>query len=286
MIKTFSKFLAATAVVVLTSWSARAAMLSGTYTNYAMQAYVPVWDVSGAYTNDITDVGTLGIVITNAPDGKYADTELGTLDVGTVDGYTVDLTVTNLAVSGALHGTSKKPEMSMKIEGSLSDLTIGAVNFKTITDNFTGSSVLDTNDLILSGKGESHYKFVFEDAKTKGKYVTKDYSIAVKDLEFPVSESAGDWTLVLNLTQESDTKYSGTAAVLTSALTEIDFATVTGTYSAKTDKSTLTLKGLKGSNCDLTLEITDSDVVDNALAFDSVSGKLLGQTLSYKAPKE
>jgi hypothetical protein len=271
MIKTFSKLSAVGAVVLLsTTLAARASMLNGSYTNLDMETYVSLWDVSGEYSGNLTDLGSGDFTLTLEPSGKYTGT--GDLEVEGND-YPDSVTV-----KGAVNGSSKKPSMSMKLDFSATDTTIDTVFFKSITENLSGTFSFDFAESELIGKGDASAKAVYLNPKT-GKYDTRSASEPFKDKELPmVSDMTGNWALVLNLVDESDTKYSdsSTASIVTSAGNSVDF-TVTGTYSAEKDKSTLTLKGTKGSDCNLTLDISG-----DTLTIDSISGKAFGQTLSYK----
>jgi hypothetical protein len=276
MLKTLSKLLAASAVVLLTtSIAARADLLSGTYTTTNMLSYVPLWDLSGEYDSGISNLGTFDIIVTNDPSGKFTGAGSIIIDT-TIDKNPVDdILATNVTVSGDVTGSSKKPFVVLKLDYSTSGV-IDGYTFKSLTQKFIGAFTLHTNDDTLSGKGVSNFKGVVLDPKTD-KYITKYATASVKDASFSLpTASTGDWALVLSLTNSGTTKYTGSASIATSEGNEVDF-TVKGTYASKTDKSTLTLKGLEGTDSDLTLVITDSGPT-----FDSINGKVFGQTLSYK----
>jgi hypothetical protein len=275
MIKNLAKLLAVSAVILVSSSLAtRAAILSGTYTEDGMGALTPLWDLSGDYSNvDVSaDLGTINVTVSNAPDGKI--TGSGTIGVDESDkDIDFDYVASNVTIIGAVTGPNKKPLAAIKLDYSTSGI-IDGYTVKSLTQNFTGAFVLDDTNFV--GKGVSDFKGVILDPKTD-KYVTKYLSVPVKDALIPLPADAdGNWALVLDLTDDGTTKYTGTASVVTSSGNSVDF-TVTGTYDSKTDKSALVLKGPKGSNCELTLVITDGSGT-----FDSINGKLFGEILNYK----
>jgi hypothetical protein len=277
MIKTFVKFSAAcAAVIVSTTLAAHATILSGTYMETNMVAFTPLWDLSGEYAQDVPDLGTFDLVITNEPTGKFSGA--GTIMVDEVVRKVVDLSVdTNATVSGQVIGSSKKPFVILKLDYSASG-QLGEFDFKSLKQKFTGVFGLEGTN--LTGKGVSDFSASIKDPKN-GKFVPEGASVPVKNIEIPLADdSTGQWALVLDLADASDTKYgtNSSASIVTSTGNGLDFSKVTGTYSSKTDKSTLELKGPKDSNCNLTLVITDE-----AMTIDSINGKLFGQTLNYKA---
>jgi hypothetical protein len=276
MIKNLAKLLAVSAVILVsTTLATRAAILSGTYTEDNMGALTPVWDLTGGYTNEdvSADLGTVGVTISNAPDGKL--TGNGSIIVEDLIVKKVNFTyaATNVTIAGQVTGSNKKPLLILKLGYSTSGV-IGGYTFKSLTQSFTGAFGLEDTNFV--GKGVSDFKGSILDPKTE-KYLTAFASVPVKDAEIALpAEADGSWALVLQGLTSTGSKYSGTAMVVTTG-NEVDGFTVTGTYASKTDKSTLVLKGPKGSNCELTVVITDG-----SLTFDSINGKLLGQILNYK----
>lgn len=282
MIKTFLKLSAASAVILLSAaLAARAAITTGTYINSDMGTNVLLWDITGAYSVDDPDLGSLDAAITNEPSGAYTGT--GTVFVDhtfTYKGHSILVELTGpVTLSGKVSGSSKKPSATMILDYSTNNTSVDGYSVKSIKEQFDGKFAFDfTNSLLVCG-GTVHLSVDFKNPET-GKYDTVSDSKAIKNRDFPmVSDMDGNWALVLDLTNNA-TKYTGTAYIDTSAGNEVDFA-VTGTSSARTAKSTLILKSSKASDCNLTLVISDE-----TMTFDSISGKVLGQTLSYKAPRE
>ncbi len=267
--KTLSKLAVATAIVLLSAIpAARAVMADGTYTTNA-GAYTPLWDISGDYETNTTDFGTYEFELTQEPNGDV--TGDGT-DV--VDGVAADLTV-----SGSVGGTGEKPTASMKLDVSASDFEYDGVYFDSYTEDATVEFSFDVADRVLSGDGSVSVKAKYVNPDTD-KTETYSKTKSFKDEDLPLlSTTTGDWTLTLNLTPASGTKYTGTASITTSAGHVLDF-TVTGTYTDKTGVSDLTLKGDAGT---LTLDIT---TFGDLVTIESISGKVSGQTLSYKQPKD
>jgi hypothetical protein len=277
MIRTLSKLAIAVAVVLLSAIpSARALMADGTYTINA-GVYVPLWDISGDYSTNSPDFGSIELEITQQPKGEF--TGDGTLDVSSslFDG---EGSVTGaLTVSGSVSGSSEKPAVSMNLKFSASDFTAEGIHFQSLTENATVNFSFNFTDDVLVGNGNATAKAVALNPDT-GRYVTETKSEPIRDQDLPLpSDTTGDWTLTLNLTPASGTKYTGTAQIVTSAGTELGF-TVTGTYSSKTGVSDLTLKGAAGN---LTLNVTTSG---DLVAIESISGKIFGQSLSYKQKKD
>ena len=268
--KIFSKFSAACAVIFLsTALAARADMASGTYTNLNMGAYVSLWDVSGEYSNDVPDLGLVDVAVVQEPSGKF--TGVGMVEIDDDN----NLVTTNVTVTGNVNGPSKKPELSLKLDYSITNVMIGSYNVKSLTEIFAQKFSFDlkSNALVGKGSGVVHSKLVYLNPKT-GKYDTKGASTPIKGAEFPMaSDTTGEWALVLTLTPDG-TKYTGTAEIVTSAGNELDF-TVTGVYSSEKDKSTLKLKGDAGT---VTLKISTSG---GAMTIDAIDGNISDQALNY-----
>ncbi len=253
-------------------------MADGTYTADG-GVYVPLWDISGDYETNSPEFGSVEFELTQEPNGDF--TGEGTQDVSSFlfDGEG-DI-IGDLTLNGSMGGSGEKPTANMRLEVTSSNFDAENIQFKSITEKATIGFSFNVKNRVLSGNGNGSVTAVLWNPGI-GRYVTETESKSIAGVDLPLpSDATGDWTLTLNLTPASGTKYSSTASsatITTSAETVLDF-TVTGTYSAKTGVSDLTLKGEAGT---LTLDVTTSG---DLVSIESISGKVSGQTLSYKQPK-
>ena len=264
------KLLAAVAgaVLIFTSRAAHADMADGSYYK-DFSGVVPVWDISGDYSGDIGFGIDLDFSMSEDPSGKF--TGGGDFDYNT--GYG-DLTG-NMTASGTVKSSGAVTRVTMKLLLSGSGNIEG--NDVVFTASATYNSEIDSADgeLVGSGSGKITAKNL-----TTGKQKSESGSLG-KDLTMELPASAtGDWNLTLNLTTNK-TKYTGAATVMTSTGVAANY-TATGSYTAKKDTSKITLKGTglsKGSSLSLLISTVGAN-----LTVDTLSGKVLGQSIKFKAP--
>jgi hypothetical protein len=264
------KLLAAVAgaVLIFTSRAAYADMADGSYTN-DFSGVVPVWDISGVYPSG--DLGGIDLYfsVSEDPSGKFTgggdfDYDTGYGDIGG-----------NITASGTVKNSGTVTRVTMKL------LLSGSGNIDgddvVFTASATYNSEIDSADSELIGSGSA--KITVKDLDT-GKKKSESGSLG-KDLTMELPASAiGDWNLTLNLTTNK-TKYTGTATVVTSTGATADY-TATGSYTAKKDTSKITLKGTglsKGSSLSLLISTVGAN-----LTVDTLSGKVFGQSVKFKAP--
>lgn len=270
--------LMAGAVLLVNAGAAHAGVASGTYSVDA-GANVLLWDLTGDYDSDV-GVGGLGFSLTQKPSGAFSGT--GDLNVND-DGVNLDLAA---VVSGSSSGPSKSPKVSMKVFAADTDEDEGTyyIKYLDVSMSLSMEAVSAASELEGEGSGSIKY-FLVNDATGKAKTGSESAGTGAVSFSLP-DDVTGDWQLTLNLTPtegKTGTKYTGTAAVVTSVGDTVDF-TVTGTYSAKSDVSDLTLKGTGwGAGTSLTLVISTSG---SAMNVESIKGKLFGQSLSYTAGKD
>ena len=238
---------------------------------------VPVLDLSGSYSGTLMYSGTIGQGIDldfslNAdPSGKL--TGRGTLNSDDGAGNEMN---GNITVNGTVKTSGSATLVSMTISGTgTGTIAVGGsshdITFSdTIKPNcqITGTS----RDLFVTG-GTSTLKK--KDLVT-GKTTTQTGKLAPGPT-FPLPDDVtGDWnmTLYLNLNK---TLYTGTAGVQTSTSGTANL-TATGSYSKKPNTSTL---ALKRTGCSVSMVVSTSGTT---MLVKTMSGKLYGQTLKYKAP--
>ena len=265
------------AVLIFASQSVRAGIADGSYTNQ-MGALVPLWDITGSYSNTV-DIFTFDCTMIQAVSGKI--TGAGTFTVaGTYDGADFNISNGILAASGSVSGPSTAPKVSLTYSGLGTGTLNGSVpvtKFKQ-TAKFTGE--IEGTQAIGNVSVSVSVTYIDE----KGKSKSKSHSMTYKDISIPLPTNAigTSCTLTLNLTPDGAKKYHpGTATVLTSAGDTADFTTA-GTYSTTKDTSKIQLAGTgtsKGSS--LTLGISTSGA---NLTVETLSGKVFGQSLKITAP--
>jgi hypothetical protein len=255
---------------------ALADMASGTY-NINGGSYVPVWDISGEYPSDIADFGAMDLLIVQLPNGKFS----GTGDfsaVGYYDDVDMDISGSSAAL-GTVSGPSHNPKVSMGL-GVAGSGTVEGYAVSKFTVSMKLNMDIDTNNDWLIGNGSAKISITLQNPYN-GRWVTRSGSEPMHGVENSLPANVdGNWNLTLNVVPNG-TKYTGTANVVTSPGSSVDFV-VTGTYAAKTDVSTITLKGTGwGAGTSLTLVVSTTGP---NLIIHSMKGKLFGQTITYKTP--
>jgi hypothetical protein len=267
--------LTAGTVLFFNAGAAHAGVANGTYSIDA-GADVLLWDLTESYSSDVSG-GGLNIQISQEPSGKFNGTGDFFIDE---DGVDLDLPA---VVSGDSSGSSDDPKVSMKIFASDTDDDQGSyyINYLDVTMSLNMKVESAEGEIAGDGSASIKYSLSADGHAEKGSRSTGTGAVS-----FPLpSDVTGDWQLTLDLTPtvvKKETKYTGTAEVVTSVQDDLSF-TVTGTYSATKDVSDLTLKGTgSAAGTSLTLVISTSGSTMN---LESVKGKLYGQSLSYTAPK-
>lgn len=258
-------------VLILNTPAAHASQANGTYSVDA-GAYVLLWDLSESYDTDV-GIGGFNITIAQEPNGTLS---------GSGDLYVNDLGISldmPADVSGKVSGSSTAPKVTLDGVATFSG-DYGDAYFNYLDVALKLSMEISAANGDIAGTGSGTVKYSAENLSTgKTAKGSKSASTGAVDFTLP-GDVNGDWGLTLTLTPDG-TKYTGTAEVETSVGDTVDF-TVTGTYSASKDTSTLALKGTGwGTGTSLNLVISTSGSNINIL---SCKGKLFGQTLNFKAP--
>jgi hypothetical protein len=275
--KNLKTFMLVTGFALLASApAAQADMASGTY-NVNGGSYVPLWDISGAYPSDISEFGAMDLVISHSPTGKLS----GAGDfsaLGYYDGVDMDLAGDSVA-GGAVSGPSQNPKVTL-ILGVAGSGTVEGYSVSSFTATLRMNLSIDTMNDRLIGHGAARITITLQNPYT-GRWITRSGSEPMGGVENSLPGSAdGNWSLTLNLIP-SGTRYTGTANIVTTPGSSVDF-TATGTYNAKTDRSTIRLAGTgAGAGTSLTLVVSPAG---QDLTIHSLKGKLFGQSLNYKAP--
>ncbi len=259
--KTSKTYLLSTAGALL--FAARAAygdIANGTYI-FTAPGTAPVWDVSGEYTGTLSPVD-LDFTITQNSDGTL--TGSGTFDLSGITG--------NVTITGKVSGSSAKTGVAMAMVFSGS----GIVNAQNIDFAANAKTLFavdgTTSQLVLSSGSASLTETIIATGKKKsgsGKFTKGD------TLNLPGSDTGG-WNLTLNVTPNG-TALTGTATIQTAPGESATF-TATGTYSAKTDSSKITLKGTGGA---LSLVVSTSG---STMTVQSIKGKVFGQSVKFTNP--
>jgi hypothetical protein len=269
------------AVMLFTSEAVFADMANASYTN-EMGGLVPLWDISGNYTNS-WELATFNYTLSQAASGKLTGAGKFTF-VGAYDGIDFNLTNGVLKGSGAVTGAGGAQKAAITLTGSgTGTATYGGIPLKItkFTLSSKGNGEIDGTNQVIIGTISFTLDVTFEDtANHKTRSYSKSETLKDSIIALP-SSATGAWSLGLDLTPNGTKKYkTGSATVLTSAGDTATF-TATGTYASKTDTSAILLTGTgasKGST--LGLEISTSGT---NLTVEAISGSLFGQSLKYKA---
>lgn len=264
----------AAAVLIFTSPAAFATMADGLYSRHFMSGEVPVWDISGSYS----DSGFGDFIINEDPSGALTGT--GTLNID--DGFGTVLNGT-LIPTGKVKSAGTATKVSLKFlvsngtgtfvddQGFSHDVTFtGTINTNSDVDGIDSELVLTSGKITLK----------LQEPSTGRKGSASDTLNPGGTLDLP-SGTTGDWDLTMTLMPDG-TKYTGPvpSTVDTSNGGTTDF-TATGSYTSKTDTSKITLKGPKGTGASLNLLIS---TVGSNMTVNSVKGKLYGQSIKFTAP--
>lgn len=263
-------------ILLVASSVAKADMASGTY-NADMGTLAPVWDVSGTYRlvfdYSYYESCAMDLTVTQSTAGLLGGSGSYYYDYDNY--YDEALHIEGvLATEGSIKTSGGKTKVSMnfKIAGSgyieVDYYSVDLLFTETVNFNF----LVDTNNYALSTEG----------AIGKAKFVLPEFHRQFSSqqgfwaTQMPLADSASSgWTLSLNLTPNKN-KYNGTATVVTQSGQTINY-TVGGTYSTRTDTSTLMLRGGKSGTLNLVVSTSGSE-----LTILKVKGKLLGQSLNYQ----
>jgi len=227
-----------------------------TYTyNFDGLPYMGVWDVSGSYSGDLFDLA-VDYTVTQDTGGKITGdgTVTGTMYI---EKYDVDVDVDMTCnITGSVSQKNGVCMVKLSIKGR------GTASFEGGTYNASASETI-TAEIDPASKEIS--------GTVKAKASSKGYSESGTDtFSVPLPDTNMDGTATLTVNYSGDKKLSGDGTLLISNDDSYDFI-ATGSYNAKKDESTLTLKGDKNT---LTIKI------DGASGeIKSLKGKVLGQQL-------
>ena len=249
---------------VCVSSSLRAEMASGTYTN-SFNDSVRIWDVSGTFNDGLEGFG-LNYTLNMDDAGKFAG--LGAVDVGGV--ADMDLSFWGCVKTASSNVT--RVTLAMRFKGTV------AANGMDMSFNVVLKEKLeidaDTGTLVGTVGGSVH---VSSPALPR----SISQAIPPTDIQIPLPVGMnGNWDLTLNV-QPSGTHYTGDGEVKLSNGRTVPIA-VTGSYSAKTDISKLTLKNL-GTGGIVKLGLT-STLAGGQINIQRLAGKALGQALKAQTP--
>ena len=256
--------LAALTLLAISSLAARAQNISGSYSNDC-GSMVKLWDLSGYYSED-----------------NGVETESFTLDMdanGNVTGkghfnltdysYSVYLDG-DLAVSGKVTsaGTVTRLKLVLTTIAGSGSVEGNSVTFKvTEKENFEVDSF--GRELVGTGSGKITLTAY---GKSKSTNIRPGYVSALLP-----DEVDGNWGLSVNTTVNG-TKYGGTSAIQLSNGKTFDLG-VTGTYSAKSGLSKISLKSTDRTR-PLSLNLLGT-CENESINIRTLKGKALGQNLRY-----
>ncbi len=243
-------------------------MANGSYSFASLSGNPPIWNISGEYTGDFGLPINMDYTVTQNSDGTLTGT-------GT---FNVDAPPTSLSgditVSGKVLGTSAKAgvilELNLSGGGVIAVGSAGDTNNADVTAKINAKFSVDGSNQVLVCSGGSA-SLAVDDLDTNKKEHESGKISKTVSLALPTDDN-GAWDIGLTLTPNG-TKYTGTAGMETTG-GDATF-TVTGTYSAKTDTSKLTLKGDAGT---ISMEISTSG---SSMTILSMKGKVFGQSLKF-----
>lgn len=230
---------------------------------------VPLWDLSGSYSGTIEYGIGFNFNITQSPSGKIIGN--GTLHSNSVSGIAMN---GKLTVTGAVKSAGKATVVSMTLLSSGSGTAFstdritftGTMKLNADVDGSNGVLAITDGSVAIKIKDAARHKLITETMKIKS---SNGYLLPLpKDV-------TGDWDMVMALALNG-IKYTGTTTVSTSTSAKEAFK-VTGSYTAKTNTTTLALKGVSGNCLNMNVSISGTD-----MAVDSIKGKLFGQSITYK----
>ncbi len=247
---------------------ARAEMAAGTYT-VSFGGNLDLYDLSGTYSEDLGGIN-LNYTLTMEPSGKF--TGVGTASAGDFFGYDLNLDM-DLDFTGAVSvsGNVTRVNMQMKLKGG------GTVEGYAVTfsANMKETCEIDTSSQSLVGTVSGKVNVAVPAMHKKASQPVRD----TVNTPLPWGMN-GSWDLVLNVIPSGKSKYTGSGEVALSNDRTLPF-TVTGSYASKSDTSKLTLKG-SGSNRGASVSVLGA-FESGSVNVQTLAGKILGQTLKYKA---
>ncbi len=256
MITTFIKRALGVWLLVLLPALSYAGVPSGHYESHFDRQH-GVWDVTGSYNE--TELG-ISDQYTIVQDDKGKINGQGRM-TGTDGGIYIELATT---YSGSIKsiGDITRVVLKERLAGTATD----GYQAATVKGKITYTYDIDklSNRLVGTAKGKVC-------AKGPGGSECAPFNEAAQ-ADLP-EEAQGTWDLVLDIQSAEGKKLTGTAsAILSNGRTEP--LALKGKYDAQTD---LTKLGLKGSGGKLTIQAQE---VLGQLVFQSIKGKLLGQTVN------
>lgn len=254
MITTFIKRAFGVWLLVLLPALSYAEAPSGHYENHFGQPGTDIWDLTGTYS--LTDEDwSLYYSIVQDDKGKISGQGAESF---TYYGSEVEWYAT---VSGSVKsiGNVTRAELKGKLVGTVTDgyeawNIKGKMKGTYDIDKFNGLIIGNTNfNICAKGEGCRSFNNVLQ-------------------LDIP-GNADGSWNLVMDIQSADGKKLTGTAsAILSNGRTEP--LALKGKYNAQTDLTKLKLKGSGGK---FTIQ---AQVIANQLVFQSIKGKLLGQTVN------
>lgn len=253
--------MAAASTLMLVSYSARADVPNGSYSN-DFSGVVLLWDISGPYSAVLANGPTVSFTLTETSSGSF--TGSGTFSIN--DG-TFNISNGNSSVAGKISGSSSKAKVTMATmltgTGTVSGNPASVAATVRITFTTVGEGQLAANSGSVSVKAQ--------DTAT-GKKISRTVKVGANTFPLPAN-ATGQWGLALNLTPNG-TKLTGTGSLATSAGTTVPL-TASGTYSSSSDTAKIKLTG---SGVSLNLVVSTSG---STMTVESGQGKAFGQSLKF-----
>jgi hypothetical protein len=224
-------------------------------------ADIPVWDIAGTYDEEVEGLSTT-YTITSDAGGKF--TAVGSAVQDDAESH-VEATFT---FTGAMKsaGPLTRVTANWKMNGTVEVDGIVGTFTATIKQNLE----IDPIDLQMIGTASGKIKITVPGEGSES--LKLDPDTATIDLPDGMN---GGWALSLDIAN-LENKHSGTGTVQLSNGDTYPLG-LTGTYSAKTDLSKLTLKGT-GLNAALSLKLATSSAAGQ-MTIQTLKGKLLGQSV-------
>ena len=250
----------------------QAAMLKGAYTN-SSPANVDIWDVSGTYNHTTGNLHITNCIIAMDNAGKLTGTGSGYANNFEIKTYNSSVSFT-FTIKGAVQtsGNAVRGNMALKLTGQ------GAVGAWPATYTGTINEKLELNvtnrDMVGTASGRISVKVPSVKKSGSGSFPATAVTIPL------AANASGLWSLDLSV-NTNKTKYTGTGAIVLANTNTLPLA-VTGSYTAKSGLSRLTLQG-QGVAKAVSLALS-AVCTNNVVTVKTLSGKAMGQTIKYKAP--
>ena len=253
-------------VGLCSSSNLRADMASGSYTNTFSYTNLPIWDISGTYSNDVSGSG-FDYTLNMDRSGNFT----GQASIAAGGLTNVDLTFWGCIRNGSSNVT--RVNIGLRLKGSMDLGTQGKMSFRaTVIEKLEVDAATGTMVGTMGGSASASFM---------GRSVSERIPVTDVQMSLPVGMT-GNWQLALNV-QTNGNHYTGTGEV-----TLINGRTIpvvaTGNYGVKTDISRLVIQTAPGTTNGIVRLGLTSTVAGGEIQIQRLVGRALGQTLRSVSP--